>query len=136
MASAIGLNPIALVELVGIARHEAEAAQALQVRVRDHAFDEPLAQVEPAMLRIDENVAEVRVRGAVGHDARETHLARFAVETEAQRIVDGAGEDRLRDAGGPVALAREEGVDRREIEPGGIVGHHVVVTLPLHASNP
>lgn len=77
------------IKFVGVERDQDPSPEALQIRVRHHAFDEPLSQALAAVFRQHINVAEIGDRGAVRYHARESHLPRAIQKREAQRAVDG-----------------------------------------------
>ncbi len=68
--------PVSSVQLMRITRGEHEAAESLQVRVRNHALNQPLAEPAVAMGIHDEDVAEPGECRAIGDDSCEADCAR------------------------------------------------------------
>src|SRR5262249_22701210 len=75
---------VALVEAVGVAGTEEDAANPLQVGVAQDALHQPLRQAATAVLLQHEHVAQPGERRPVGHDARQADLPPALVEAEAE----------------------------------------------------
>ena len=109
------LEAMAAVQPVRVARDELEAPQALKIRMRHDGFDQPLAEPAAAVRFEHVHVAEIRVRRAIGHDAREADLIAAIEQPEAQRVGDRLGHRLLRNPLGPERSAQKR-MDRVEVE--------------------
>ena len=66
------------VEFVRVACGESPAAQALQVGVTHHGFDQPLAETVRAIFFVNKNIAEIRKDGVIADfDSAELMLRSF-----------------------------------------------------------
>jgi hypothetical protein len=119
------------VELVRIVGREHPAAQALQLGVSKRGGDQALPQPVSAVLRHDEDVAQVGEGGAVRHDAGEADLLVPPVGAEVDRVGQGARDDVARDTTCPVA-AGQEVLHEVEVEPRGVAVELVVVRFGRH----
>src|SRR5690606_26233847 len=112
-------------------------AEALQVGVVEHALHQPHAEAAAPVRFEHVDIADVRERRAVGDDAGEADLLTglLVVEPDAERAADRALDGLAGDALRPVR-AGEVGVDRRRVEPGGVVGNGeaVAATNEAHPS--
>lgn len=116
------------VETVRVARGEGPAAQTLQVGVGHDGFDEPLAETVGAVVFVDEDIAQVGKDGVVADDAGETDLPVAVVETEDQRMVEGAFGAFARTSRCPVGAGEESG-DGVTVEAGGVGADGEVVPV-------
>ena len=100
------LEPVLLVEAVGVAGRENRDTQSLELRMRDHRLDQPLPYPTAASRFADEDIADPGEGGAVGHDPGEPDQLAVLEGTKAQAVVDRTVEDGPRNAAAPVGLAR------------------------------
>jgi len=106
----------AFVQTVRVSCHQLETPQSLQVGMRHHRLDEPLAEALAPMALEDVDVAQIGVGRAIGHHTGEPDLLALVEHAEAQRVPDRFRDQFFRDALGPERSA-QKAVDGVEIEP-------------------
>src|ERR1700674_567335 len=78
-------------------------------------FHQPLAQTAPTERFEHEYVSNIGVGGVVGNDARKSDLLALRIQSEAQRVLNGTGDNLAWDTLGPVALGQET-MDNIQVE--------------------
>src|SRR6266498_776137 len=76
------------VEAMCVFRSQYPAAEALQVGMRHHDFQQPFAQSLTAKWLQDEDIGHISERRIVCHQARETNLLPIPVDAERERALD------------------------------------------------
>src|SRR5277367_6675520 len=71
------------------------------------AFHHPFAQSATPERFEHEYIPDVSVGRTVRDDARKSYLLSICVQAEAQRVLDGTGDNLARDAFGPIAICQE-----------------------------
>src|SRR5690242_14931631 len=102
-----------------IARDQLKSPQTLQVGMRRHGVDEPLAEPFSSVLREHVDVTKIRERRAIRDDAREADLRSIVEQSEAQGVSDRTRDQLLRNAFCPERAA-EKRVNRADVEPGRV----------------
>src|ERR1700719_2258865 len=106
----------AAIEVLGGARAEEPAAQALQSGMGEDALDQPPAEPLAALGGHDEDIGEIGECRVVADHPGKPDLAAVAIEAESERVLDGACQHGLGQALRPMR-AGEELVDERAVEP-------------------